>query len=175
MENQDQKADAQAVAGKAVLKAGRAGIIGIKAGMTQVYNESGEVRAVTVIDLQPNIITQVKTAAKEGYAAIQVGLLEKKAKNATKAEQGHAKKVSKPGFKHYQEFRMPDDSALAGLEVGQILSAEFIKAGDLVDLSSVSKGKQRQRFPGRDEALSVFRRSQVARRLGEPSSDRFHR
>ena len=139
MENQ--QAETQAVASKAVLNAGRAGIIGVKAGMTQVYNEDGEVMAVTVIDLQPNVITQLKTTAKEGYAAVQVALLDKKAKNATKAEQGHAKKVNKPGFKHYQEFRLPDDKALAGLAIGQILSAEFLKPGDLVDLTAVSKGK----------------------------------
>lgn len=120
---------------------GRGGIVGVKAGMTQVYNEAGEAIAVTVIDLRPNVVTQIKTKAKEGYSAVQVGVLEKRAKRATKAEQGHAKKVGKEGFYSYQEIRVEDDKALEGLTVGQPLSPGFIKPGDLVDLTSVSKGK----------------------------------
>jgi large subunit ribosomal protein L3 len=120
---------------------GRGGIIGIKAGMTQVFTEDGDAVAVTVIDLRPNIITQVRTQEKDGYQAIQVGLIEKKAKSATKAEQGHAKSVGAAGFFHSQEFRLASNDKLDGLTVGKVLSAEFIKPGDLVDLQSVSKGK----------------------------------
>src|SRR2546426_688274 len=75
---------------------GRGGILGIKAGMTQVYSENGDSLAVTVIDLKPVMITQVKTKAANGYTAVQVGILEKKAKSANKPEAGHAKKVGKP-------------------------------------------------------------------------------
>jgi len=120
---------------------GRGGIIGIKAGMTQVFNENGEAFAVTVIDLRPNIITQVRTNEKDGYQAIQVGVVEKKAKAANKAEQGHAKASGTPGFHHMQEFRLASSDKLDGLTVGKVLSVEFIKPGDLVDLQSVSKGK----------------------------------
>ena len=123
------------------LAEGRGGILGIKAGMTQVYNEQGDSIAVTVIDLRPSTITQVKTKESNGYNAIQVGLLEKKAKSATKAEQGHAKKAGAAGFYHYQEFRLPENAKLEGLAVGKVLSPEFVKAGDLVDLTSISKGK----------------------------------
>lgn len=120
---------------------GRGGVLGVKAGMTQVYNEEGDSIAVTVIDLKPVVITQVKTQEKNGYQAIQVGFLEKKAKAATKPEAGHAKASGAPGFYHYQEFRLDGGAKLDGLTVGKVLSAEFIKPGDMVDLTAMSKGK----------------------------------
>jgi large subunit ribosomal protein L3 len=120
---------------------GRGGIIGVKAGMTQVFNDQGDSLAVTVIDLRPAMITQVKTREKNGYDAIQVGILEKKAKSANKPEQGHAKAVGAAGFFHYQEFRLNDGEKLDGLTVGKVLSAEFLKPGDMVDLTAMSKGK----------------------------------
>jgi large subunit ribosomal protein L3 len=83
----------------------------------------------------------VKTKDKNGYQAIQVGLLEKKAKSANKAEQGHAKKVGAAGFYHFQEFRLPEDAKMDDLTLGKVLSAEFVKEGDLVDLTAMSKGK----------------------------------
>lgn len=126
---------------RATLTQGRGGVLGVKAGMTQVYNENGDSFAVTVIDLKPTVITQLKTKEKNGYQAVQVGFLEKKAKSANKAEQGHAKAAGAPGFYHYQEFRFEDGAKLDGLTVGKVLTAEFVKPGDLVDLTSVSKGK----------------------------------
>ena len=126
---------------KVTFSLGRGGVLGVKAGMTQVYTESGDAVAVTVIDLKPTVITQVRTKATDGYQAIQVGFLEKKAKSATKPEQGHAKKVGASGFYHYQEFRIADADKMDGLVAGQVLTAEFLKAGDYVDLTSVSKGK----------------------------------
>jgi large subunit ribosomal protein L3 len=119
----------------------RGGVLGIKAGMTQVYGENGDALAVTVIDLKPTVITQVKTQEKNGYEAIQVGFLEKKAKAANKPEQGHAKAIGAAGFYHYQEFRLAKGEKLDGLTAGKILSADFVKAGDLVDVTSESKGK----------------------------------
>src|ERR1700746_2959901 len=123
------------------LTCARGGILGVKAGMTQIFTEDGDSVAVTVIDLKPSVITQVRTKEKDGYLAVQVGFLEKKAKSATKAEQGHAKKSGSTGFYHYQEFRFDDKASLDGFTVGKTLSAEFVKPGDLVDLTSVSKGK----------------------------------
>ncbi len=126
---------------RVVLTQARGGILGVKAGMTQVYNDQGDSIAVTVIDLKPTVITQVKTQAKEGYQAIQVGFLQKKSKAANGPEQGHTKAVGASGFYHYQEFRIPSDQKLDALEVGKVLSPEFIKAGDMVDLTATSKGK----------------------------------
>jgi large subunit ribosomal protein L3 len=151
----EQKPEAQAGAGQTAatgaanktarelvaLTSKRGGLLGIKAGMTQVYTDNGDAVAVTVIDLRPTVITQVKTKEKNGYQAIQVGFMEKKAKAASKPEQGHAKAVGAAGFYHYQEFRLEDDMSLDGLTAGKVLSAEFIKPGDLVDLTAMSKGK----------------------------------
>jgi len=123
------------------LTQGRGGILGVKAGMTQVFGDDGESIAVTVIDLSPVVITQVKTMAKNGYNAIQVGFLPKKEKASNKAEQGHAKVVGVSGFYHYQEFRLAHDAKMDGLTVGAALSADFVKAGEMVDLSALSKGK----------------------------------
>ena len=124
-----------------VLSHGRGGILGIKAGMTQVYTENGDSVAVTVIDLKPTIITQVKTKEANGYQAVQVGILDKKAKSTTKPEAGHAKKAGATGFYHYQEFRLDEGAKMDGLLVGKVLSPEFVKPGDLVDLTAISKGK----------------------------------
>ncbi|MGK5087501.1 50S ribosomal protein L3 [Bdellovibrionota bacterium FG-2] len=120
---------------------GRGGYIGVKAGMTQFYDEDGQAVAVTVIDLRPNLITQVKSLSKNGYQGVQIGVLEKKEKAANKSERGHTKASSSTGFYHYQEFRLFEGEKLDGLTVGKILSAGFLKAGDLVDLTSMSKGK----------------------------------
>src|SRR4051812_5122087 len=88
------------------LTEGRGGILGIKAGMTQIYTEEGDSIAVTVIDLKSApVITQVKAKDKHGYQAIQVGIIPKKEKSANKAERGHAKASGAAGFYHYQEFR----------------------------------------------------------------------
>lgn len=126
---------------KVALTQGRGGILGVKAGMTQVYDDNGNSLAVTVIDLKPAVITQVKTKEKNGYQSVQVGFLDKKLKAATKSEQGHAKASNSSGYYHYQEFRLPESGKLDGLTVGKTLSPEFLKAGDLVDLTSMSKGK----------------------------------
>lgn len=127
---------------KIALTEKRGGILGVKAGMTQVFNENGEAIAVTVIDLRPNVITQIKSMDKDGYVAVQVGIGEKKEKASNKPEIGHAKKVGVAGgFRHYEEFRLDAKAKMDGLEIGKTLSADFLKVGDLVDLTSISKGK----------------------------------
>lgn len=126
---------------RVALSHGRGGILGVKAGMTQVYNANGDSIAVTVIDLKPTVITQVKTMEKNGYQAIQVGILDKKAKSTNKPDQGHAKAAGVPGFYHMQEFRIAKEASMDGFSVGKALSPEFLKEGDWVDLTSRSKGK----------------------------------
>jgi len=142
-ENTQAEAPQTAPGGNAsiALTSGRGGILGVKAGMTQVYTEAGDSLAVTVIDLKPNVITQVRTMEKNGYLGIQIGFLPKKAKAASKPEQGSMKASGNPGYYHVQEIRLRDNTKMDGLTVGATLSAEFIKAGDLVDVSSRSKGK----------------------------------
>lgn len=131
--------DAQTGGAKGVTLTGpKAGILGLKAGMTQVYNKDGDVVAVTVIDLKPTVVTQVKTKARDGYEAVQVGFEPKKPHRTTKAEKGHFKKSGAPGFYHVTEFRVTD---VSGLHEGAIVLPEFVKEGDLVDVTSESKGK----------------------------------
>lgn len=127
--------------GVVALTQGRGGIIGIKAGMTQVYNENGDSIAVTVIDLKPCTITEVKTKEKNGYQAIQVGILEKKKGKATKPQAGHAKASGKAGFYHFEEFRLSDTAKMDDLAVGKVLSPDFVKPGEFVDITAMSKGK----------------------------------
>lgn len=136
-------ASAAAAKGQSVkFDQGRGGLFGVKAGMTQVYTPEGGLLAVTVIDLRANVITQVKTKAKEGYNALQISLLERKAKSTTKPELGHFKKAGVDGgFYYTKEFRLPENSKMDGFAIGNELSTEFIKEGDLVDLIAVSKGK----------------------------------
>jgi large subunit ribosomal protein L3 len=124
-----------------VLKSRRAGIFGVKAGMTQVYRENGDVCAVTVLDLSPNVVTQVKTKSTDGYEAVQVGFLEKAEKKVSRPEKGHAAKSGSKGFYHYQEFRLCSDEKIDGVTLGAVLSVDAFKVGDLVDLTAVSKGK----------------------------------
>src|SRR4051794_26679875 len=100
---------------RVTLTQGRGGVVGVKAGMTQVYTDNGDSIAVTVIDLKPAVITQVKTQEKNGYQAVQIGFLEKKSKATTKPEQGHVKASGATGFYHYQEFRISKIDKLNGL------------------------------------------------------------
>lgn len=145
MENQTTESTAAASteggASSVALKDGLGGIVGIKAGMTQIYTENGDSLAVTVIDLQPATVTQVKRKEKDGYNAVQIGMLAKKAKAASRAEAGHCKASKTEGFYHYQEIRLPENAKMEGIAVGASLTSDFVAAGDFVDLTAISKGK----------------------------------
>ncbi|MGE0614097.1 MAG: 50S ribosomal protein L3 [Bacteriovoracia bacterium] len=123
------------------LSQGTGGIFGVKAGMTQVFNDAGDAVAVTVIDLRPNFITQVKTKDKDGYQAVQIGLLEKPVKGINKAQKGHYNKTGGKGYYVNNEIRLEESAKMDGLTAGAELTAEFLKVGDMVDLTAVSKGK----------------------------------
>jgi len=123
------------------LEKGRVGLLGLKAGMTHVYEDSGQMVPVTVIEVRPNVVTQVRTQEKDGYAALQVGFLEKAKKNWKKSEVGHAKKSDGQVKVVHQEFRMEKAAELEGVQAGQVLSLGAFKAGDVIDVTAVSKGK----------------------------------
>jgi large subunit ribosomal protein L3 len=115
------------------------GILGKKVGMTRVYSEVGQVIPVTVIEAGPCKVLQVKTAATDGYSAIQVGFGNKKASRVNKAMTGHFKKSNSDGFYFVREFRVEDESAY---EVGQEITLDAVmKVGDKVDVQGVSQGK----------------------------------
>jgi len=112
------------------------GIVGKKAGMTRVFTEAGQSVAVTVLEVAPNRITQVKTAETDGYSALQVTFGEKKASRISKPEGGHFAKADVEAGRGLLEFRT--DEVLA---VGEALTVEQFEAGQKVDVTGTSKGK----------------------------------
>ena len=113
-------------------------IIGRKMGMTEVFAKDGKMYAVTVIEVLPNVVTQVKTVEKDGYAAIQVGIEEKKESKVNSAERGHFKKAGVPAKKVLRELKGDE---MAAYNVGDQIKADIFQAGDIVDVIGVSKGR----------------------------------
>ena len=117
----------------------RIGLLGKKIGMTRVYNENGQAIGVTVIEVGPCAILQIKTVGKEGYNALKIGFASKAEKRMTKPDIGQCKAADKGGFYQIKEFIVADPDQY---QVGQVLAIEDIfKIGDLVDVAGVSKGK----------------------------------
>ncbi|MBE3593242.1 MAG: 50S ribosomal protein L3 [Thermoanaerobacter sp.] len=114
------------------------GILGKKHGMTQIFNEKGEVIPVTVIEAGPCVVVQKKTVETDGYNAIQVGFGDVKEKRLTKPLIGHFKKVGVPFKRYLREFKLDD---ISGYEVGSEIRVDIFKPGDRVDVTGISKGK----------------------------------
>jgi large subunit ribosomal protein L3 len=115
------------------------GILGRKLGMTRIYDENGRSIPVTVIEAGPCVVLQKKTVAKEGYNAIQVGFLEKKAARLNKPEAGHFKRSGGKGFYFIKEFKVTDPESY---EVGQeITISEITSVGNYIDITGKSKGR----------------------------------
>ena len=110
------------------------GIIGKKLGMTQVFRDNGQMEAVTAIEAGPCTAVQVKTAAKDGYNAVQFGFGE--VKRVKSPQRGHFKGLGR--FKYLREVRIDDDEVI---ETGQRFDASLFKVGDRVDVTGLSKGK----------------------------------
>src|SRR3990167_3686122 len=117
------------------------GLIGKKCGMTRIFTEDGASIPVTVIEVLPNRITQIKTKATDGYTAIQVTTGARKATHLTKPEAGHfAKAGVAPGIK-LGEFRVEDEKELESFTLGAEIKADRFAVGQYVDVSGISKGK----------------------------------
>ncbi len=114
------------------------GIIGKKIGMTQIFDESGKVIPVTVVEAGPCVVVQKKTVENDGYEAVQLGFGEVKATRVNKPMKGHFDKADAAYKKELKEFRLEDCSAV---NVGDILKADTFAVGDMVDVSGTSKGK----------------------------------
>ena len=114
------------------------GIIGRKVGMTQIFDEIGNVIPVTVIEAGPCVVAQKKTAENDGYDAVQLGFIDAKEKNATKPVKGHFEKAGVSVKKHLKEFRLDDCSAI---NVGDVITADTFAAGDKVDVTGMTKGR----------------------------------
>ena len=113
------------------------GIIGKKLGMTQIFDEVGNVIPVTLIEAGPCEVAQKKTVENDGYNAIQLAYAEAKEKHLTKAELGHFKKAGISPKRHLKEFRLEDCSAY---EAGSVVSVDTFVAGEKVDITGISKG-----------------------------------
>ncbi len=114
------------------------GIIGKKIGMTQIFDETGKVIPVSVIEAGPCVVVQKKTTDNDGYEAVQLGFGDATAKSLKKPLAGHFKKADVALKKTLKEFRLED---ISGLNVGDIIKADLFAAGDIVDVCGTSKGK----------------------------------
>jgi large subunit ribosomal protein L3 len=129
-------------------------ILATKIGMTQIFNEDGILTPVTVLQAGPCVVTQVKTLENDGYAAVQVGFVDKKERSVstdgsgrkavarrygvTKAEKGHFDKAGVSGKRFVQEFKFENSGEY---ELAQEIKADIFEVGDKVDVSAISKGK----------------------------------
>ena len=112
-------------------------IIGKKVGMTQIFDESGKVIPVTVVEAGPCVVTQKKTVETDGYDAVQLGFGDVKESKLSKPEAGHLKKAGVEAKKHLKEFRLEN---AAEMNVGDVVKADTFEAGDWIDVTGISKG-----------------------------------
>ncbi len=113
------------------------GILGRKIGMTQVFSKDGKLIPVTVVEVEPNTVMQVKSVETDGYNAIQLGVFDKKEKNATKPELGRSKKANTTPKRFLKEIRDYEGT----YNVGDKISAALFQVGDVIDVTGTSKGK----------------------------------
>jgi len=114
------------------------GILGRKVGMTQMFSKTGELQPVTVIEVQSNVVLQVKTTETDGYNAIQLGYEDKREVLSNKPAQGHVKKANTAPKRFIREIR---DAELGDVKVGNELKVDTFAEGDIVDVTGTSKGK----------------------------------
>ena len=112
-------------------------IIGKKVGMTQIFDESGKVIPVTVVEAGPCVVTQKKTVETDGYTAVQLGFGDVAEKKLSKPEAGHLKKAGVAPKKHLKEFKLEN---AAEMNVGDEIKADTFAAGDMIDVTGISKG-----------------------------------
>ena len=115
------------------------GLLGNKIGMTQIFDESGNIIPVTILKVGPCIVTQVKTVLKDGYNSIQIGYGKISSKSLTQPELGHLQKSNIQPLKYLKEFRVNDN--LDEFEIGQILNVDSFSVGQLINIRGKSIGK----------------------------------
>lgn len=114
------------------------GILGTKLGMTQIFSDSGEAVPVTVVQVGPCVVTQIKTEQTDGYTAVQVGYGAVSEKALTKPQLGHLTKAGVTPVRHLKEYRVDQ---VDGFELGQAVTADQFEVGQLVDVTGTSIGK----------------------------------
>ena len=116
------------------------GLIATKEGMTRLFQDDGKSLPVSVLKVDTNFISQIKTKQSDGYDSIQLSTKNQKEKNQTKSKIGHFSKNNLSLKKHIKEFRL-DENELEGLELGKEFDVNIFEEGQLVDVSGISKGK----------------------------------
>ena len=114
------------------------GILGKKIGMTQVFTTEGKLIPVTVIEVEPNVVTQIKTVSTDGYDAVQLGFDTIREKLSNKPEMGHIKKANTEPKRFLREIRGVN---VSDYTLGQVISADIFEEGEIVDVTGTSKGK----------------------------------
>ena len=147
------------------------GLIGRKLGMTQIFNEQGAMIPVTVLEVGPCFVTQIKTPVTEGYAAIQLGFEEIAERHLTGGERGHLKKARASAVRILREFRIKEEE-IGDYRTGQKLQADVFSVGDVVDVAGISKGKG---FQGGVKRHGFNRQTQNPRRFRSHSRPWFRR
>ena len=131
------------------------GLLGIKVGMTSIFDENGNHFPCTVVAVEPNVVTQIRTEEKDGYSAVQLAIGDKKEKRTSKAMQGHFKTSGTGPKRHIREFPIGDAEHSAGDEIS---AADVFEEGDVVHVTGTSKGKgfqgvvKRHKFRGVGDA-----------------------
>lgn len=115
------------------------GLLGNKIGMTQIFDESGNIIPVTILKVGPCVVTQIKTILKDGYDAIQIGYGNVSSKSLTQSELGHLQKSNLQPLKYLKEFRLTEN--IEEFEVGQLLKVDSFETGQLVNIRGKSIGK----------------------------------
>lgn len=115
------------------------GMIGKKVGMTQIFDDQGNVIPVTVLEAGPCYVTQIRTADTDGYMAVQIGFGETKPKRLTQGQLGHLRRNNLPALRYLREFRLRDGEV--DVEEGQELKVDIFEQGDRVDVIGTSKGR----------------------------------
>lgn len=114
------------------------GLLGNKIGMTQIFDESGNIIPVTILKVGPCVVTQIKTKSKDGYDSIQVGYGNVSSKSLTQPELGHLQKSNIQPLKYLKEFRITEDCEF---EIGQVLNVDSFSPGQLVNVRGKTVGK----------------------------------
>lgn len=152
-------------------------LLGTKLGMTRVFTDSGASVPVTVIQVGPCVVTQVKTGETDGYDGVQIGYGESKARTSTIPVIGHDAKAQTGPKKHHREFRLHEDE-VGQFELGQTLTVEALKPFLFVDVSATSKGKgfqgvmKRHNFAGQEASHGVERKHRSAGSIGGHATNR---
>ncbi len=154
-------------------------LLGQKIGMTRVYDEQGVSIPVTVIKIEPNRVTQVRTGETDGYTGVQIGADAMKARNSTMPMIGHDAKAGSGPLRMPREFRMSEKDA-AGFELGQELTVEVFEGVKFVDVIGTSKGKgfqggmKRHNFKGQQASHGVERKHRSPGSIGGHATNRGH-